>query len=332
LNQFRPLFALPSLCAMAAGLTIKAMQSSSTQSSWTLEELNRRFAIEGAAEITAGQGGLPKVHVSTAAAQADIYLHGAHVTSWRPAGAKDVIFLSERSHYEDGRAIRGGVPVCFPWFRAKADDPQAPAHGFVRIKAWEIASITRDGDVVTVTLSTENDAGTRRWWPYDFRIEHRVTVGAELKLELIVTNTGTTAFHFEEALHTYHRVGDAEKIRVAGLDGATYLDNTDGNRKKTQQGDVLMAGPVDNAYLNTTSDLELADPAFRRHVQIAKENSHTTIVWNPWESGAKAMADLGDDEWRQMACIEASNILDFAVPLAPGEQHTMSAHMKVLPD
>ena len=302
----------------------QAMQSFST-----MEELNGRFAIEGVAEIVAGQGSLPKVHISTAAAEADIYLHGAQVTSWRPGGAEDVIFLSESSRWEEGRAIRGGIPVCFPWFRAKADDPQAPAHGFVRTKAWQLKSLAHERDVVTVTLSTESDTGTRRWWPHDFRLEHRVTVGAELKLELIVSNTGSTAFHFEEALHTYHRVGDAREIRVAGLDGVTFLDNTDTNRKKTQHGDVIMTGPIDNAYLDTASAPELIDPTLRRRVQITKGNSRTTIVWNPWKDGAKALADLGDDEWPSMACIEASNILDFAVPLAPGEQHTMTAHMKV---
>jgi len=300
--------------------------------SFSVEELNARFAIQGVAKIVTGQGSLPKVHISTPAAEADIYLHGAHVTSWHPAGAEDVIFLSEHSRWEDGRAIRGGIPVCFPWFRAKSDDPQAPAHGFARTKTWQLESLTHAQDAVTVSLSTESDPGTRRWWPHEFRLVHRITVGAELKLELVVMNTGSTLFRFEEALHTYHSVGDARKIRVAGLDGAAFLDNTDANREKTQRGDVVMTGPIDNAYLNTGEALTLIDPILNRRIQIAKENSLTTVVWNPWENGAKALADLGDSEWQSMACAEASNILDFAVPLAPGEQHTMTARIKVIPD
>ena len=299
------------------------------QSFSAIEELNGRFAIEGVAKIVAGQGGLPKVHISMPAAEADIYLHGAQVTSWRPGGAEDVIFLSEHSRWEDGRAIRGGIPICFPWFRGKVDDPQAPAHGFVRTKAWQLESLTHEGNAITVTLSTESDASTQRWWPHEFRLVHRITVGAELKLELIVVNTGSSSLRFEEALHTYHKVRDVEKIRVTGLDGVTFLDNTDSNREKTQHGDVIMTRPIDNAYFNTASAVELIDPILRRRIQTAKENSFTTVVWNPWEDGAKALADLGDNEWQYMACVEASNILGFAVPLAPGEQHTMTAKIKV---
>jgi len=295
-----------------------------------LDELNRRFGIEGVATIVAGEGNLPKIRITTRTAEADIYLHGAQVTSWRPAGGEDVIFLSKSSRFEEGKAIRGGVPVCFPWFRAKADNPKAPAHGFVRTRTWNVDSLNHDVDSVVVTLSTESDEESRRWWPHEFRLLHRVTVGAELKMELVVSNTGPTAFRFEEALHTYHRVGDAEKIHVKGLDGVAFLDNTDANREKKQNGDVVMTQPMDNAYLNTESALELVDPVLRRRIQIAKENSVTTVVWNPWESGAKALADLEDDEWRQFACVEASNILSGAVELAPGRQHTISARISLV--
>jgi len=302
------------------------------QSISEIDELNARFGIKGVAEIVAGEGNLPKVRVHTQAADADIYLHGAQVTSWRPAGAEEVIFLSKHSRFEEGKAIRGGIPICFPWFRAKADNPKALAHGFVRTKAWQLESIAQEQDAVIVTMSTDSDDATRHWWPHDFRLVHRISVSAELKLELIATNTGSTALRFEEALHTYHGVADAEKIRVAGLDGVTFLDNTDANRESVQQGEIVMTKPIDNAYLNTENTLELVDPVLHRSVQIAKTNSLTTIVWNPWESGAKALADLGDDEWRQFACVEASNILNHAVSLAPGEKHVMAATIVVNPE
>jgi glucose-6-phosphate 1-epimerase len=290
-----------------------------------INELNRRFAIEGVAETVAGQGNLPMVHINIGAAEADIYLHGAQVTSWRPADTEEVIFLSRQSRFEEGKAIRGGIPVCFPWFRAKADNPQAPAHGVVRTKAWQLDSLERKQDSVIVTLSTESDEETRRWWPHEFRLVHRITVGADLTLELVVVNSGSTSLRFEEALHTYHHVGDVEGIRVAGLDGAPFLDNTDANSEKTQHGDIVMTQPTDNAYLNTRNTLELVDPILHRRIRIEKENSLSTVVWNPWESGAKALADLGDDEWRQFACVEASNIVSCAVTLGAGEQHTMTA-------
>jgi glucose-6-phosphate 1-epimerase len=296
-----------------------------------IDALNRRFGIPGIATVVAGNGGLPKLRVTTPLASADVYLHGAQVTSWQPAGAEEAIFLSEHSHWQDGRAIRGGIPICFPWFRANAGDPNAPAHGFVRSREWQLDSVTAEGDgSVMVICSTGGDDSTRRWWPHEFRLVYRVTIGNILHLELTVTNLGPGLFVFEEALHTYFRVGGAESVRVRGLDGATYLDNTDGNREKLQSGDVAFAAATDRAYLNAHGALELIDPALRRILRTEKENSATTVVWNPWQQGAASLADLGNDEWRQMTCVEASNILGSAVSLAPGEQHTMGATLSVV--
>src|SRR5580704_312542 len=146
------------------------------QDSTTIESLNQRFAIPGAVAIVVGNGSLPKVRITTPAASADIYLHGAQVTSWQPAGFEEVIFLSEDSRWEEGRAIRGGIPICFPWFRAKSDNPKAPAHGFVRTKAWQLESVAQAQDSIVVALSTESNEASRQWWPYDFRAVHRITV------------------------------------------------------------------------------------------------------------------------------------------------------------
>ena len=296
-----------------------------------MDALNRSLEIPGIAQVVSGNGALAKLCVTTPSAAAEIYLHGAQVTSWRPNGAAEVLFLSEQSHWQHGRAIRGGIPICFPWFRAKADNPNAPAHGFVRTREWQLDSVTanEDGSMIA-ELSTESDESTRRWWPHEFRIVYRITTGKALHLELTVTNLGSSPFVFEEALHTYFRVGAAEGVRVRGLDQVAYLDNTDGNREKVQSGDVVLAGPTDNAYLDTQGALELIDPALRRILRTEKEGSATTVVWNPWRQGAASLADLGDDEWRQMACVEASNILQAAVSLAPGEEHTMSATLSTV--
>jgi glucose-6-phosphate 1-epimerase len=301
--------------------------------STSIDALNRRFGIPDTAEIIAGHGALAKIRVTTRAAAAEIYLHGAQVTSWQPAGAGDAIFLSEHSRWEDGKAIRGGIPVCFPWFRAKGDDPQAPAHGFVRTKSWQLDSVTAgEDDSVAVVCSTESDESTRRWWPYDFRLVYRITVGRALRLELMVTNIGAGSLRFEEALHTYFRVGQVQKAQVKGLDGVAYLDNTDANREKIQAETLIMKAATDNAYLNTRSAVELMDPVLRRTIRTEKENSATTVVWNPWQNGAAALSDLGNEEWQQMACVEASNILSSAISLAPGEEHTMRATLSVSPE
>jgi glucose-6-phosphate 1-epimerase len=294
-----------------------------------IDELNRRYASPGAAQITAGNGDFLRVSINTPASTGEIYLHGAHLTSWRPAGGEEVIFLSSRSQFEPGKAIRGGIPVCFPWFRNKVDDPKAPSHGFVRTKDWQLDDVEMRGDGVMVSLSTTSDEGTKARWPHDFHLLHRVILGVALTQELVVSNTGTTPLRFEEALHTYYRVGGAEAIRISGLDGVTYLDNTDSNREKRQAGDIVFTAQTDSAYMDTTHAVEIADPVLHRRIRLTKQNSRTTVVWNPWSTGAQSLADLGDDEWRAMACVEASNMRAYAVDLAPGQQHIMKTVIQV---
>ncbi len=300
-----------------------------TNAALKIEELNSRFGIPGLAQVVVDEGGLLSVRVTTPLCDGEMHLHGAQVTSWKPAGAEEVIFLSRQARWEEGKAIRGGIPICFPWFRAKADDSHAPAHGVVRTKIWTLESIEQNAGGITVSMSTQSDPDTRRWWPADFRVLHRVTFGRELKLELTVSNTGAKPFRFEEALHTYYRVGDVRKVRVRGLDGVTYLDNTDSNKKKKQNGDVVIGSPTDNAYLNTQNPLQLLDPALNRSIQITKQNSDSTVIWNPWAEPARALSDLGNDEWQDMACVEGSNILENAVELAPSADHRITVTMTV---
>src|SRR5580704_4707607 len=292
-------------------------------------ELDRQFGVPGIARVCEGNGAMPRVQITSSLAEGEMYLHGAHVTSWKPVGGDELIFVSTKSRWEEGQAIRGGIPVCFPWFRGKTDDPKAPAHGVVRTKAWQLAGIVESAGQVTVTMSTESDERTRSWWPGEFRLVHRVTFGSELTLELTCTNTGKIPFHFEEALHTYNRVADVHNVRVHGLDTVTFLDNTDSNKEKTQRGDVAVPSQTDNAYLNTPNDVDLLDPNMHRRIRLKKSNSLTTVVWNPWREGAAGLHDLGDGEWTQFLCVEASNIMGFAINLDPGQQHTMTATLSV---
>jgi glucose-6-phosphate 1-epimerase len=297
-----------------------------------LAEMNERFGIPTVAQITAGNGGLPKVRITAALATGEMYLHGAHVTSWNPRGQGDMLFVSSQSHWKADHAIRGGVPICFPWFGNKADDCGAPAHGFVRTKSWQLESIVQSADTVTVSMFTESDERTKKWWPFDFRLVHRATFGPELSQELMVTDTGASSLRFEEALHTYLRVGHIEKTRLQGLNAVHYLDKTDSNREKIQHGALVIISETDRIYLNTPHAVEVEDDALHRRLRVAKENSLTTVVWNPWAQKAKSLSDLGDGQWVQMVCVETSNVSVFAVDLAPGQQHTMKAILKASPE
>jgi glucose-6-phosphate 1-epimerase len=293
-----------------------------------LQKLNDRFAIPGVAQVVPGNEGQPKIRITSVAASAEIYLHGAHLTSWIPAGAEEVIFLSSKARFQEGKAIRGGVPICFPWFNAKFDDPKAPSHGLVRTKTWELESITHEGNAIAVALSTSHDEATQKWWPHDFRAVQRITISTRLQMELSVTNTGAAPFTFQEALHTYYRVGNVRHVRLVGLDDVSYLDNTEGNIEKIQYGDNTFDQRIDNAYINTKTELELTDPSLNRRILIGKQHSHNTVVWNPWAELANGMADLGD-EWPHFLCVEAANIRANAPILQPREQHTMTANIRL---
>jgi glucose-6-phosphate 1-epimerase len=310
-------------------LTFGRQENLEMNANFTVTELDRRFGIPGVVRVSEGNGAMARLLITSAASEGEIYLHGAQVTAWKPAGCDEVLFLSAKSRWDEGQAIRGGIPICFPWFRGKVDDPHAPAHGFVRTKAWQVESVVQNAGGVTVSMFTESDDRTQRWWPGQFRLVHRATFSSELNLELICMNTGTQPLRFEEALHTYNRVSDVQNVRLQGLDGVRFLDNTDSNRQKTQRGDVAIVSQTDNAYLKTQSEVDLLDTGGQRRIRLRKKNSSTTVVWNPWREAAQGMRDLGDGEWPQFFCVEASNILDAAISLAPGQEHSMTAVLSV---
>ena len=304
-----------------------------------IEELNRRMEIDGVAEVIAGNGGLPAVTVRAKnGTSGTVYLHGAHVAAWTPeghaggGGGEEVLWLSGKSLWLPDKAIRGGVPICFPWFGPKKDDPAAPAHGFARVRAWDLEFMKQTGDSVTVTLATRSDESTRKFWPADFILRHRVTFGAELEMSLELTNTGKDPLTAEQALHTYFSVGDINRVRVTGLAGVKYIDKTDAMKEKTQEGgggDIAITAETDRVYLNTSSPTVIEDPAKGRKITISKENSLCTVVWNPWIAKAKAMSDFGDDEWPGMICVETCNVGPFAVRVEPGQTQTMVARIHV---
>ena len=289
----------------------------------------RRLGIPDRAQMVEGQGGLPKIQIRSPEVSAEMYLHGAQVTSWKPAGTEEVLFVSRQARWKDGRAIRGGVPVCFPWFGNNADNPTAPAHGFVRTKAWQVESVEQRDGAITVGMFTESDDETRRWWPADFRLALHVKFGSTLTLALVVTNTGTTTMRFEEALHSYYRIGDINDVRVRGLDATKFLDQSDANLEKVQQGDIAIVSETDREFLDTRGPVDVDDVALRRRVRTVKDRSLTTVVWNPWVTKAHALPDLADDEWSEFVCIETCNVGPFAVQLAPGQQHTMQSVVSV---
>ena len=287
----------------------------------------RSLEIPGLARFEPGGGGLTRLAVTTPLAEAHVYLHGGHVTHFQPRGREPVLFLSARSFFESGRAIRGGVPVCFPWFAARAGQPDAPMHGFARTMPWQVESLAVDGDqTVLAVLRLASDDATRAHWPHDFVLRHHIVIGTRLSMLLEVENTSREPFTYEAALHTYLAVADARAASITGLENASYRDKTDGFQTKTQPPEPLrFTGETDRVFENTRAACELHDPAGARRIRVEKSGSATTVVWNPWSEKAAAMKDLAADEWPRMACIETANAGANAITLPPGAKHSMRA-------
>ncbi len=290
-----------------------------------LESLNARFSIEDAVTFNVGEGGLPGVVLTGSGSLAHMYLHGAHVASFQPEGADSVLFMSGSSAFRDGKAIRGGVPVIFPWFGDHKSNASLPAHGFVRSRAWTVSGTELLTDRrVKIVLELGDDQETRALWPHPFIARLTVIVGRMLVLNLEVSNTGQIAFEFEEALHSYFRVGDIRRTSVTGLEGVEYIDKVEEKRLK-RQGDnpIKIEGETDRIYLNTQSTCVIADSVLERKILIEKSGSASTVVWNPWIEKSARLSDFGDDEWQRMLCVETGNVERNAVTVAPGETHSM---------
>lgn len=276
-----------------------------------------------------GPGGLSFILLDAPRYRARLTSHGAQICEWTPAEqSSPVVFLSPRAVFARDKAIRGGVPVCFPWFGAHPTDPGKPQHGFARTHVWDVESIAEvaQGDTrVVFRLASSPD--TRALWDTDFVAELTVVVGATLELTFEVENTSRQPFVYEAALHAYLGIGDIAKVSVHGLEGTRFLDKTDGQReKRLDNAPLTFDGEVDRTFLDTTAACTVHDPVLGRQIRIDKINSGATVVWSPGRAKGEAMADLGD-AWRRFVCVETANCGPLAVRLAPGARHAMTSRV-----
>lgn len=248
--------------------------------------------------------GLPALRLRTkGGAVAVVSLHGAQVLSWTPPGGSERLYLSPKAIFDGRSAIRGGIPVCFPQF---ADLGPLPAHGFARNATWSVVTERTGDDFALLTLGLADDEATRALWPHPFRAELGVLIeDSRLDLELEIENTGEQPLEFTAALHTYLAVREVEESRLEGLHGFEYRDKTDANRIKRDSGDVvLIEAETDRVYHNVNRPLLLRE--YNRSLGINADGFQDVVVWNPWVERSAAIADLPDDGFRRMLCVEAA--------------------------
>ena len=260
----------------------------------------------------------------------EVSLQGAHVTEWTLHGSPPVLFLSPRSVFQRGKAIRGGVPLVFPWFGPRTGAAQ---HGFARVRDWSVEAVSVEPDgICTVAMTLADDESTQAAWPHAFQARFVVAAGRQLRMTLELRNTGAADFTFEAALHTYLAVSDVRRIRLRGLENTAYLDKVDvGGSKREGSAPLAFTGETDRVYLDTTGACIVEDPGWSRRIVVSKSGSRSTVVWNPWSDKARAMADLGEGAWTGMVCVETANAGDDARTLVPGDSHVLEAVITVKP-
>ena len=296
-----------------------------------IEQLNERSSNSGVAVFEEGPGGLKRLNLTCDGHQAQVFLHGAHVAHFCPAGAESVLWMSRRSWFAADKPIRGGVPVCFPWFGPKDDDPEAAVHGFARLREFTVESVTHEsGAPAVATLLLKADDRTRSIWPGEFELRHTISLAATLTMALEVRNVGDEAFTVPNALHSYFRVGDVRNVSVSGLADTAYVDKVAGGQTLRQGPEpITFAGETDRVYLDTSADCVIDDSGMGRKITIAKSGSASTVVWNPWTAKAARMPDYDDNEWPGMLCVETANAFHNAVTVDPGQSHTLEARISV---
>ncbi|MEZ5818321.1 MAG: D-hexose-6-phosphate mutarotase [Hyphomicrobiaceae bacterium] len=288
-------------------------------------------ALPGRLDFEESALGGPVARLTHGGFQALVALHGAQVLNWTHDG-RGLLWLSPIARIRDGKGIRGGIPVCWPWFADHPTDPNKPAHGFVRHRAWSVVATHATSDGVSLSLATATTDGDREMWPHSAEALVTVTLGEALTVALKTRNTGPNPFPLTEALHTYFRVSDIMNVSVTGLEGRVYLDKLDRFARKSQAGPILVAEEVDRIYLGDTSRIVLHDSGSERVLVIEGSGSASAVVWNPWTAKTARLGDMGSpDAFRQMICIETANAGDDIVTIGPGETHTLGVTYRLAP-
>jgi len=267
--------------------------------------------------------GFKYIEIENSYAEAKIALQGAHLFHYKVKDQPSLLWLSDSAYFEEGKAIRGGIPICFPWFGKNKDDPSLPQHGFARTQLWTVVLEEETDEGTThIRLQLKPNTHTLTQWAYQFDVTLDITIGHELSIALNVTNRDTKPFKISTALHTYFSVADIDNISIKGLENRAYYDALEGETF-IQDGDIIIQEEVDRVYVNPSKMITLFDGDVK--VNLQQEGSNSLVVWNPWIEKSKQMADMTEDGYRTMVCLETSNAREDARVLKPNELHVLRA-------
>lgn len=258
---------------------------------------------------------------------------GAQVLSYQRLGEPPLLWLSDQALFNRGKSVRAGVPVCWPWFgnlqrnpesvRSQFKGSEAPAHGLVRGRDWQLLGIDNSDDTLHLAFSLPEARGDLPGWPHPVELTLDIRMGEHLSLDLTSHNLGTDPVTLSQALHSYFAVSDVRSVSVEGVKGRDYIETLADWEQRTQQADLTFSGETDRIYLDTPAELAIVDPKWNRRVRVSTRGSRSAVIWNPWTERAAQLPDMADDGWQRMLCIETANVWDDIVELAPGASHTL---------
>ncbi|EKT4475793.1 D-hexose-6-phosphate mutarotase [Pseudomonas putida] len=287
--------------------------------------------------VTEQHGELNCWRISSDRAELLIAQQGAQVLSYQQVGEPPLLWLSDQAIFRQGMSVRAGVPVCWPWFGNLQRNPEAvqamyqgtpaPAHGLARTRDWKLLGIKEVGETLRIEFELPEARGDLPGWPHDVELKLVVEMGADLTLSLTSRNMGNTPVTISQALHSYFAVSDVRQTRVEGVDGLGYIETLANWEQRQQQGALMFAGETDRIYLNTPQTLSIVDPHWNRRITLASSGSRSAVIWNPWTERAKELADMADDGWQRMLCIETANVWDDLVELKPGASHSLGVQI-----
>ena len=297
----------------------------------SIEQLNTDYGIAGQLKFVEGKGGFPVIEIENTLARALISVYGGQVLSFQPVTEpEDLMFLSEKAYYQSGKAIKGGIPLCWPWFGSDPENLGRSSHGFARNNFWTVlATEVTPGRETKVKLELVDTAETREIWSQAFNLTLEITVGNTLTLELVTRNTGDKAFSITQALHTYFKVGDIDQVKVLGLANTKYLDKVDNFEEKHQQGAVTIAEEVDRIYTDVPQELVIEDASFARRIKITSDGNKTAVVWNPWVDLCAKSADLEAEDYKRFICVETANAAKDVVEISPNSEYRLFVNYQI---
>mgnify|MGYP001257092396 CR=1 FL=1 len=263
--------------------------------------------------------GLQYIEVNSPMCHAHIFLQGAQVTHFQPKNQPSLLWISQAETYEKGVSMRGGIPICWPWFGLHPE-PDYPQHGFARHKIWHLERIQESEQEVLITLTLPTSEIETQFWPHRTQLTVTIALSTQLKISLTTQNNEDYPIKFSQALHTYFDIQNIKKLKVDGLVNTPYIEF---NQNKHQTaGEVSIYKETDRMYHNASSTQQLKTT--QGTIVVKREHSSSCVLWNPWIEKSKRLSNFNQDDYLHMVCLEACNILDDSVDLKPHETFTLS--------